>query len=81
MIVYRWLIIISGYDCDRDGGVVVVKIVCDNIKLLVFGLYWNCDDHSRAYIHNIIIMLGYFESILDKHPDYTVSQKTPPFLF
>lgn len=62
--------IVSTYNCDTEGRVVVTRINCANTKLLVCGLYLYCDDHSQVYVHNVINILGYIESILDKHLDY-----------
>ena len=52
------------YNCDPDGRVVTVILECSDLKAVIFGVYFPCDDLSRLYIHSLTQLLSYIESVM-----------------
>jgi len=38
--------------------VVTVILECSDLKAVIFGVYFPCDDHSRLYIHSLTQLLS-----------------------
>jgi len=62
--------IVKCYDCDTDGRIVVIKIDTSDLKMLIFGVYFPCDDHSKSYTCSVIRLLSYIEHVIDLNPGY-----------
>ena len=62
--------IVKCYDCDSDGRIVVIKIDTSDVKMLIFGVYFPCDDHSKSYTCSVIRLLSYVEHVIDLNPGY-----------
>jgi len=62
--------IITYYGCSDDSRVVVIKLENGSQNMLVFGVYFPCDDHRSEYLHSIQQILGYIESVIEAHIGY-----------
>ena len=48
--------------CMPDGRAVAIVADCGTLKLLCFGLYLPCEDHSQAYLSTLSNIFGFIES-------------------
>ena len=62
--------LVTFYDCDAAGRVVVIKLENNSVNILVFGVFLPYDDHNDDYLNSLRQIFGYIESFIDMHPGY-----------
>ena len=53
-----------------DGRVVCVKLITNDVHLLIFGCYFPYNDHSMLYTNAVSSVVGFIESVIDDHPGF-----------